>query len=227
MTKDGLEQDMQIYRVPTSYLNSDSPEVVRYAEANCGHSERDIDKAVALYYAVRDQIRYNPYAAATLDRRAFQASTVLAEKAGFCVQKAILLAALARAVGIASRLGFADVRNHLNTDKLLQFMGTDIFTYHGYTELYLQGRWVKATPAFNRSLCEKFQVAPLEFNGKSDSIFQPFTLAGDKHMEYLCFHGHFADFPFEDMLAAFRKTYPIFFQDEQVATPEDDNDWDV
>jgi len=220
------DQDMKIYRVPTYYLNYDSPEVTQYAQAACGRSERDIDKGVALYYAVRDQVRYNPYAAAG-DREAFQASAILARKVGFCVQKAILLAALARAVGIASRLGFADVRNHLNTEKLLEHMGTDVFTYHGYTELYLQGKWVKATPAFNRSLCEKFQVAPLEFDGISDSIFQPFNLTGNKHMEYLCFHGHFADFPFEDMLASFKKTYPAFFQDEQDTTPGDDNEWDV
>ena len=28
-------------------------------------------------------------------------------------------------------------------------MGTDLFVYHGYAELFLDGKWVKATPAFN------------------------------------------------------------------------------
>src|SRR5574341_322846 len=64
--------------------------------------------------------------------------------------------AVARVVGIPARVGYADVRNHLSTPKLRELVGGDLFVWHGYAELHLEGRWVKATPAFNLTLCERF-----------------------------------------------------------------------
>ena len=64
-------------------------------------------------------------------------------------------------------------------------MGTDLFVYHGYTDLCLDGKWVKATPAFNLALCTRFRVKPLEFDGRDDSIFHPFDEDDRRHMEYL------------------------------------------
>ena len=219
--------DLHEYLQPTPTVDSDYPSIIEYARETAATADPQTPREIArrLFYAVRDAVRYDPYSIVLTVER-LRASTTLAIKRGWCVPKAALLAACCRVVGIPARLGYADVRNHLNTEKLLHHMGTDVFTYHGYTELYLQGKWVKATPAFNRSLCDKFQVSPPEFEGKNDSIFQPFYLAGDKHMEYLCFHGHFADFPFENMLAAFKKTYPGFFENEQVPPPGDDSAWD-
>jgi transglutaminase-like putative cysteine protease len=195
---------------PTYFLDSDSPSVIEYAASAIGRTVSDVERGVALYYAIRDQVRYNPYALG-LDRAAYRASSVLKAREGFCVQKAILLAAAARAVGIPSRLGFADVRNHLSTERLRRTLSTDVFAFHGYTELFLEGRWVKATPAFNRTLCERFNTAPLEFDGRHDSIFQPLDLSGNRYMEYLRFRGEFADFPFDMMVKAFREVYPHFF----------------
>ena len=91
-------------------------------------------------------------------------------------------------------------------------MGTDLFVYHGYTEMYLNEKWVKATPAFNLSLCTRFNVKPLEFDGTEDSIFHEFNAFGQKHMEYVRDHGHFADLPFEELFTAYRKIYPKFFE---------------
>ncbi|MGH7821268.1 MAG: hypothetical protein ACREQ9_16005, partial [Candidatus Binatia bacterium] len=122
------------------------------------------------------------------------------------------LAAAARAVGVPSRLGFADVRNHLTTPKLREMMGSDLFVFHGYTELYLEGRWVKATPAFNLALCQRFGVLPLEFDGRTDSIFHAFDAENRRHMEYLRDHGSFAEFPFERMAASFLEAYPVLFE---------------
>jgi transglutaminase-like putative cysteine protease len=203
--------DFEIYLHPTWFIDSDSPSVAEFARSTVGDAGTDVEKAVKLYYAVRDSVRYDPYAIVP-DPAAFRASAVLAAKAGFCVQKAILMAAVTRAVGIPARLGYADVRNHLTTKRLRELMGTDVFVYHGYTELYLDGKWVKATPVFNRSLCERFKVKPLEFDGKSDSIFHPFDAEGRRHMEYLRDHGHFDDFPFDKMAAAFRQAYPTLFE---------------
>lgn len=204
------EESFQVYLRPTWFIDSDSPAVAEFARSTIGGARTDIERGVKLYYAVRDLVRYDPYAIVP-DPKAFKASSVLAARVGFCIQKAILLAAVARAVGIPSRLGFADVRNHLTTKRLRDLMGTDVFTFHGYTELYLDGKWVKATPAFNRSLCERLKVLPLEFDGKSDSIFHPFDAEGRRHMEYLRDHGHFADFPLERTVRAFRECYPHLF----------------
>lgn len=203
-------EKLQIYLQPTDFIDSDHPEVVKFANSVSRGETTDIGKAVKLYCAVRDGIYYDPYRI-DLCPTALRASAVLARKFGFCVSKAILLAALARAEGIPSRLGFADVRNHLSSKRLKQLIKTDVFVYHGYTELFLQNKWVKATPAFNRSLCERFEVSPLEFDGKNDSIFHEFSRKGNRHMEYLHDHGQFADLPYSQMVAALKKHYPILF----------------
>jgi transglutaminase-like putative cysteine protease len=210
MTTLRSNKQLQVYLQPTEFIDSDSPLVIELAKSAVGQAMSDIKKGVRLYYEVRDLVRYSPYGI-VFDRFKFKASWVLQTKVGFCIQKAILLAAVARAVGIPSRVGFADVRNHLATERLIRLMRTDEFVYHGYTELYLAGKWVKATPAFNLSLCERFKVKPLEFDGQHDSLFHPFDVAGNRHMEYIRDHGHFADFPFDKMVRAFEEAYPHLY----------------
>lgn len=203
--------DHQIYLQSTTYIDSDHPEIQAYATEVIEESDSQLEKAVKLYYAARDGVRYDPYAFG-FDGNTFKASNVLAEKKAFCVPKAILLAALCRSQNIPARLGFADVKNHLASDKLIEMMQTDVFAFHGYTDIYLESQWVKATPAFNREMCEKFNVLPLEFNGREDSIFHPFNGEGDKHMEYLKDHGHFPDFPPEALVKSYEEVYPHFFK---------------
>jgi transglutaminase-like putative cysteine protease len=198
------------YLAPGRYVDSDQPDVIDFSRRHSeGADERE--RAISLYYAVRDDIRYNPF----LDfsrPEAFQASRVLQAGEGFCVGKAALLAAVARAAGIESRVGFADVKNHLTSPRLAETMGTDLFIYHGYTELHLDGRWVKATPAFNLALCERFRVKPLEFDGRADSIFHPFDADNRRHMEYLRDRGTHADVPVDEIQRAFREAYPKFYR---------------
>lgn len=200
---------MQQYLRSTFYLDFESENVADFAADTCAGCRTPVEKAVALYYAVRDLIQYDPYDL-QYSRVAMKASTVLGKRSGYCVAKAVLLAAVGRAQGIPCRLGFADVVNHLSTPKLRAKMKTDLFTYHGYTELYLKGKWIKATPAFNLSLCSRFGVRPLEFGGTEDSVFHEFDSEGRKHMEYVHDHGNFADLPFERMFSAYRATYPDF-----------------
>ena len=169
--------------------------------------EEDTKRAVAVYYAIRDGILYDPYSA-DISVAGLKATTVLEEKRGWCVSKAILLAACCRALGIPARLGYADVLNHLSTEKLRQRMKTNVFYWHGYTALYLDDRWVKATPAFNIELCEKFGLKPLEFNGRDDSIYHAFDQAGNRHMEYLHDRGQFLEPPIEAMRRTFDEYYP-------------------
>ncbi len=191
---------------PTWFLDCDSPEVRAFAQRATARVEGPRARAVALFYAVRDGIRYDPYTFSS-DRSAYRSSRAATAERSFCVPKAVLLASAARALGIASRLGFADVRNHLATPKFLELLGSDLFVFHGYAEFYLGSRWVKATPAFDAALCERFDVAPLEFDGMRDALFQPFDNRGRKHMEYVADRGTHADLPFDEMLRALREAY--------------------
>jgi len=161
------------------------------------------------------------------DAREFLASRALAAREGWCVTKALLLAALCRAARIPARVGFADVRNHLSTERLRATMQTDIFYFHGYTSIYLGERWVKATPAFNIELCQKFGLRPLEFNGREDSLYHEFDVAGNKHMEYVNDRGEHLDLPFDEMTAVFREHYPAMFREQAsgVDTTPDKTDW--
>jgi transglutaminase-like putative cysteine protease len=205
-------EDFQPYLTPTTFIDSDSPGIVSFASTRAAGAGGDIEAAVKLFYAVRDEIRYDPYNI-VLRPEAFRASNILKKGSGYCVAKAIVLAAAARAAGIPSRLGLADVRNHLSTERLRRIMKTDVFAYHGYTELYLDDRWVKVTPTFNRSLCERFGVKAIEFDGRSDALFHPYDVQGNRHMEYVRDHGAFADVPFERIAAEFRRIYPEFFSE--------------
>lgn len=206
-----MHTELQLYLEPTFFLDYDTQEVADFAAAVCAGRTTAAAKATALYYAVRDQITYDPYDL-QYSRIAMRASSILQKKSGYCVSKAVLLAAVGRQQQIPCRLGFADVTNHLSTARLREMMGTDLFIYHGYTEMYLNHKWVKATPAFNLSLCTRFNVQPLEFDGTEDSIFHESNTLGQKHMEYVRDHGHFADLPFEKIFAAYGKTYPRFFE---------------
>ncbi|HIN60485.1 MAG TPA: transglutaminase family protein [Gammaproteobacteria bacterium] len=178
-----------------------------YVEDAVAGIEQDTKRAVAVYYAIRDGILYDPYSA-DISVAGLKATTVLKERRGWCVSKAILLAACCRALGIPARLGYADVLNHLSTEKMRQRMKTNVFYWHGYTALYLDERWVKATPAFNIELCEKFGLKPLEFNGRDDSIYHAFDQAGNRHMEYLHDRGQFLEPPIEAMRRTFDEYYP-------------------
>ena len=126
---------------------------------------------------------------------------------GYCVCKAALLCALGRAGGIPSRLGFATVRSHLASTNLIEYLGSDLFVWHGFTEFYLEGTWVKSTPAFNKELCQRHKVAPLEFDGREDSLFQEYDMENHRYMEYLTYHGTYADIPVDRILAAWHETY--------------------
>ncbi len=201
-----MGQENHLYLTPTSVIDSDHQFVQDYAEKIRGESTNPIDMAVKLYLAVRDGILYDPYSPFYLPEH-YRASYVLKRGRSFCVPKASLLCALGRACGIPSRVGFADVRNHLATKQLIEFIGSDLFVYHGFVEFYLEGKWVKATPAFNSDLCKRHHVPPLEFNGREDSLFQAYNLQNQKFMEYIALRGVYADIPVDQIVVAWERAY--------------------
>ncbi|HEX6018568.1 MAG TPA: transglutaminase-like domain-containing protein [Burkholderiaceae bacterium] len=195
----------------TELIDSAHPSVVAFAREHAIGGD-DRERAVALHDAVRDQFRYDPYRI-DLSIEGMRASSVLARGRGWCVPKAALLAAACRVVGIPARLGYADVRNHLSTERLRRTIQTDLFIWHGYVDIWLDGAWRKATPAFNRSLVERFGLLPLAFNGRDDSIYHPFDRSGNLHMEYVSYRGTFDDMPLDRIAADITQFYPAWVQE--------------
>ena len=190
----------------TPVMDGHTPSVSAFAHTHADGLASVREQAVRLYYAVRDGIRYDPYTVdLTVD--GMRASRTLAAGRAWCVPKAVLLATCCRVMGIPAGLGFADVKNHLTTARLKKVMNTDVFYWHGYTTILIDGKWVKATPAFNIELCERFKLKPLEFDGISDSLFQPFDLLGNAHMEYIDYRGEFSDAPIDRIRATFERNY--------------------
>ena len=198
--------DLTPFLNPSTTVDSDHEAIRAFAETSVGRASGTAEKATRLFYAVRDGIRYDPYAI-DLTVEGLRATATLEKGRGWCVPKAVLLAAGCRAAGIPARLGFADVRNHLSTARMREQMQTDIFFWHGYTSIFIDGAWRKATPAFNIELCDKFRLKPLEFDGASDAIYHPFDREGNRHMDYLQYRGEYVDVPIDEIEATFRNHY--------------------
>jgi transglutaminase-like putative cysteine protease len=217
MWRSGQENvmDMTRYLSAGVFVDATASQVAAFADqATKGATDAGM-AVLRLYYAVRDSIIYDPYVNLA-DPENYRASGVLARARGFCIGKSAVLAASARSIGVPARLGFADVRNHLTSPRLYEKIKTDTFLWHSYTELYLSGRWVKATPAFDKALCDRIGLKPLPFDGETDSLFQPFDDAGRRHMEYLNDRGTFADVPFAAITADFIAYYPSLMSGEGI-----------
>jgi transglutaminase-like putative cysteine protease len=197
---------MEKYLTPTYFIDCDSPIIKNKAEELVGNTNLELEKATRIFYFVRDKIRYNPYLF-SFNAEDYVASKILERREGWCVQKAVLLTTLARAAEIPSRLGFADIKNHLVPKKLLKLMGTDLFTYHGYSELFLEGKWVKATPAFDLDMCQKVDIIPVEFDGRRDAVFSKYNKKGELHIEYIRYHGSYSNLPLKQIIQALMELY--------------------
>jgi transglutaminase-like putative cysteine protease len=207
-----MDSDLHRLTRPTEYLDHESPTVRAFVDKTLSATDAktDIDKAIALYYAVRDGIRYEVYGA-DLSRSGLRASSIIEAGFGFCVHKSIVYAAAVRSVGIPSRLVYGDVRNHLASARLRELVGGDVFRYHSLTSVHLDGKWVKATPVFNKLLCRLYKIAPLTFDGRSDSLYHPYDDLGRRHMEFLQMHGDFDDVPYEQVVGGIRQAHPLLF----------------
>lgn len=198
---------------PGEGMDWQHPEVLAYAQRVAKGRTQTEEKATAIFYAVRDGWRYNPYNF-SFRAETLRASHVLRREEGHCLDKGILMTALLRAAGIPARLCLAKVRNHIAAERMIQAFGTDELVPHGYVEVLLGGRWLKVTPAFNRALCERLDVEPLEFDGTSDALFQQFDRKGRVFMDYLEEYGHFQDVPFQRIYQLMREHYPHIFTDD-------------
>jgi transglutaminase-like putative cysteine protease len=194
-----------VYLAPAEYVDSDHPAIIRAAQgAPAGASAL---ARAQHYYLLAREIRYDPdldYA----DPETYRASSVLNAGFGYCVGKAALFAALCRAGGIPARVAFGDVTNHLSSQKLRDKMGTNYFAWHGFTEVKLGDRWIKASPTFNSTLCSRFGVVPLDFDGDHDALLQAYDGAGRTFMQYEVLHGAFHDVPAKFLIREMARLYP-------------------
>jgi len=195
------------------YTNSDHPDVIAYAQEKTQGIETKKEQVIALYYAIRDGFKYNPYHI-VLKPYAMKASYLLTKDYGHCIEKSNLFVACVRSLGIPSRLAYGNVKNHLGTSSLEDSLKTNVLVFHGYGEVFLNNKWVKATPVFNVELCDKLGVEPLDFDGENDAVFQKSDKKGNPFMEYTEDHGTFTDVPLEAIIAGMKAHYPHFFEAE-------------
>jgi transglutaminase-like putative cysteine protease len=190
----------------TEFLDHDDDSVKGFAEEVTSAMGDDISKAVALFTEVRDRIWYDPYQISS-DPADHRASAILAGSQAWCVPKSVLLSSACRSVGIPARLGFSDVRNHLQSPALAEKMGSDLFAWHGYSVLWLDGGWRKASPAFNIELCERFGTEALDFDGRSDALLHAHDGDGNQYMEYVNERGIYNDLPLAEIFETFADIY--------------------
>jgi transglutaminase-like putative cysteine protease len=196
------------YLKSTAFIESDHKDVIEFANRNINNAEHPKTKAINLFYAVRDQIVYDPYTF-NLKPDKLKASHVLYNKKSFCVPKAVLMTSVYRAVGIPARLGFANLINHIMGNELKNILKSNLLAYHGYTEIYLNEKWLRVTPTFNIKLCKLLNVAPVEFDGESHAIFPSVDNDGNQFMEYIQYHGTFDDVPLTKIVESMIFHYPM------------------
>lgn len=203
-----MDLPLEEYLKPTAFLDCETQSIKEKAMELAGRQVGVADKAKSLFYFVRDEIKYDPYSPRYLPEH-YQASKILERGVGYCVQKAVLLAALARAANIPARLRFANIRNYLQFGKLVELMGTNLFIYHGLVEMYIGKKWLKATPTFDLKMCQEQHIVPVDFDGSRDAMFHSHNQDGELHIEYVYNHGHYADVPLAEIAQARAEGYGL------------------
>lgn len=205
-------EDLNIYQQPTEFLDFNKKQVKKKALEITKDLKTDKEKTIALFYWVRDEIKYNAFSYYPKVKANLKASVTLRRKYGFCMSKATLLSTFSRAIGIPARIHMVDIINHKISQKLVNLMGTNAFHCHAYSELFLNGTWVKAAPIFDKKTCIKGGFFPMvEFDGKSDALFAPYDTEGNLFVEYIGDWGTYADVPIKKIDQIFTEKYPKWY----------------
>ena len=199
------------YLKPTNLLDFKSLEIQQIISELKSDKLSNKQKAIEIHLKIRDNWRYNPYNIC-FDEECYKASTIAKKSEGHCIDKSIILAACLRALNIPARLHFAKVKNHIGVERLIEKFGTNELSPHGMVGVFINGKWLKVSPAFNIELCNKYNIAPLDFDGENDSVFHEFDKEGNVFMEYLEDYGHFDDVPTTFILENFKSNYPDIYK---------------
>jgi len=206
-------EDLDIYLQPTEFFDFNKKSVSKKAIEITGDLKTEKEKAIGLFYWVRDEIKYNMLTYIPDVKANFRASVTLRRRNGFCVSKSILLSSFARVIGIPARIHLVDLINHKISQKIIDFMGTNVMHYHGYSEFYLDGKWVKLTPSFDPQTALKGKFFPMcEFDGECDAVFPEYDNDGNRFGEYVMDRGVHADLPLDDIAKVFEEKYPAINQ---------------
>lgn len=198
---------MEKYLAETYFINYSDKSIQEFLQKTIDENDTSTEKAVKLYYAIRDGWWYHPYRI-SFEKPNWRASHTMQRKYGHCIDKSNLMIACLRAIGVPARLNLAKVKNHIGVEKIIEKMGTDELVPHAYLEAFLNERWVKITPVFNKELCSVLNVKPLGFDGENDALFQSFDKSGNQFMEYLEYYGAFEDLPLDFIIQKMRSYYP-------------------
>jgi len=202
---------MEEYLQPSEFFDCDETSVSQKALEITKNCETEKEKAIALFYWVRDEIKYNMKLFIPKIKENFIASKVMQERQGFCVSKSVLLSTLARVVGIPARIHLVDLINHKISQKVIDYMQTNVMYVHGYSELYLNGKWVKLTPSFDKETAIRGGFLPMcEFDGENDAVIPPYSHDGARFGEYIGDRGIHADLPLDEIEKVFRMKYGMY-----------------
>ena len=201
------------YLAKTFFYDYEQESIQRYIKELAFEQLSQKEKIVKLYYQIRDGWWYNPYGM-NFQKERFKSSRLIYQKDGNCLDKCILYISCLRALGIPARIHLAKVSNHIAVEKLVEKIGTNELTPHGMVDIFINGKWIKSSPAFNKELCERYHVAPLDFDGESDSVFQEYNREGKAFMDYLEDYGSFEDFPYDFVIQNMKEHYGQFFKKE-------------
>ena len=118
------------YLAATDFIDADDADLrCRAGEIVVG-ARNSVEKAQRLFCFVRDAVSYYPYTAKYRPDD-FRASVTLLRGRGYCVQKAVLLAALCRAGDIPARLRFVTLFNLRDSGGLRRLLGPFSFSMSG------------------------------------------------------------------------------------------------
>jgi hypothetical protein len=208
-------ENMDKYLRPTEFLDFHKKRVRDKALEITDGLKTDKEKAIALFYWVQKEIRYNMFTYNPKIKANLKASVTLRRRNGFCMSKATLLATFARAVGIPARIHMVDIINHKISKRVVDMMGTKAFHCHAYAEMFLNGKWVKATPVFDEETSVKGGFFPIiEFDGENDALFEPVGEDGSIFVEYIGDWGNYVDVPLEKIVQIFTEKYPTWAKND-------------
>jgi len=198
------------YLYATNFFDFQQKSIQQLVASLLSDTLSETEKTIIIYEKVRDDWKYDPYNI-SLSKTRYRASYIAQQDSGNCVEKSILLIACLRSLGIPARLHLGKVKNHIAVERLTEKFGSNELTPHGMVNVYLNGTWLKLSPAFNSSLYEKLNVEPLEFDGVNNSFLQPYNSEGTRFMEYTDDYGHFEDVPVDFMVQNIKEHYPHIF----------------
>lgn len=198
------------YLKESFFIDYGSPEIQNLV-SDLKNLKSEKDKIEQLYLKVRYGCRYSTFVIGLTDDH-YVASNIYRKKEAHCIDKAILLIAGLRGLNMPARLHLAKVSNHIATESLEAQLGTNELAPHRLVDVYFNGEWTKCSPAFNRELCDKYNVDVLDSDGTEDSVLQEYNRDNNKFMEYLDDYGHFEDVPLDEIKSIFKSNYPEMYE---------------